>query len=204
MNPPPSPSTTQAIISSTTQISILTNVRTTTSHTLTHTSGHLHHMNTSTSSNNSKKSKKSKKSKNPHQITTPHTCCHKHVSRQRYQTETSQKFLPLIPNSQSYPLARPQNQSKFLQQHHHHTTPTTRLKNYSRTINFHQYSLHYHCCHNHRQHNHHCPHCQYHLHQHYHQHHHHQHQYNKLISQYRPSCSSAYSFCPDSKHPPPP
>ena len=67
MNPPSSPSTTQAIISSTTQISILPNVRTTTSHTQPHTSGHLHHTTTPSSNN----SKKSKKSKNPHQITIP-------------------------------------------------------------------------------------------------------------------------------------
>ena len=65
-NPPSSPSTTQAIILPTTQISIITNVRTTTSHTQPHISGYLHHTNTPTSSKNFKKSKNSK---NPHQIT---------------------------------------------------------------------------------------------------------------------------------------
>ena len=61
-NPPSSPSTTQ--------ISILPNVCTTTSHTQPHTSGHLHHTTTTTPTSSSN-SKKSKKSKNPHQITIP-------------------------------------------------------------------------------------------------------------------------------------
>ena len=70
MKPPYSPFTTQAI-SCPFQISTLTNVHTTTSHTQLHTSDHLHHTNIPTSSINSKKSKKSKKIKNPHRITIP-------------------------------------------------------------------------------------------------------------------------------------
>ena len=58
-------STTQASISFPMQTSILTNVYTNTSHTQPHTSGHLHHTNTPTSSNNSKKSR------NLHQTTIP-------------------------------------------------------------------------------------------------------------------------------------
>ena len=69
--------------------------------------------------------------------------------------------------------------------HHHHKTSTTQLRNHSYTINFHRYSLHYHCRHHHRQHRHHYhyPHRQYLLHQHYRQHHHyHQHQYTNQHS----------------------
>ena len=54
-NPPSRCSTTQAIISSTAQISILTNICTTTSITQPHASDHLHHTKTIISSKNSKK-----------------------------------------------------------------------------------------------------------------------------------------------------
>ena len=62
--------------------------------------------------------------------------------------------------------------------------PTTQLRNHSYTIDFHQYSLHYHCRHHHR-HYYHYPHRQYLLHQHY-RYHYHQRQYTNRHPNTRP------------------
>ena len=152
MSPPSSPSTTQAIISSTSQTSILTyvhNISAPLPHAQLHTSNHLHHTNTTTSSNNSKKYKKSPSN---HNFKETHTYCHKHVLCHRHQTETSQK-VPLSFQHHKAVLQPDHNTSTISSS----TTTTTKppLLDSDTTPTNNQLPPiipHYHCRHNHHQH----------------------------------------------------
>ena len=98
-NPPSISSTTQAIIFSTTQISILTNVNTTTSHNQPHTSGHLHHTQHPCLLYQLQEIKKIKKiQKSPLNHYSKETCthCYLHVPCHLHQTKTSISSFPVF------------------------------------------------------------------------------------------------------------
>ena len=153
-NLPSSPSTIQAIISSTIQISILTNIYTTTFPQIRPAPSHQHSHFLQQLQINQKiqKIQRNQKSTSSHNSKDTCTNCHKDVPHNWHQTETSQKVSPLIPKPQSHSAVRSQHKSKVLKHHDHHKTPTTRLRDHSHTINFHQFFRHCRCHHNHRQH----------------------------------------------------